>query len=77
MECSDVTLFYHDYIYLSRLLSPLRVPDDFPDMTVGVLKITGVATPKRVLGWFYDDRTGVLGLSHDPIDNSSSMDQGL
>src|SRR5262245_54069338 len=52
----------------SILRGPLRVPRHLPEMTVGVLKIPSVPTPKRLLGWLDNDGASVPRLRHDRID---------
>src|SRR3989338_2927686 len=47
---------------------PLRVPCNFPQVTIGVLEIACVTAPKSVLGRFYDNSPSILSLLHHLID---------
>src|SRR5215207_3275583 len=44
------------------------VPDDFPDMTVRISEIAGVATEESVAGGVSDGCSGPCCLSHDVVD---------
>src|SRR2546422_2489172 len=45
----------------------LRIPHDFPQMAIGVLKVAGVPTPERVLCGLGDSRARLFCLLHDRI----------
>ena len=45
----------------------LGIPYDLPYMPIGILKITGVATPECLFGRLYDSSAGALRLRHDGI----------
>src|SRR5690349_20605292 len=45
----------------------LGIPNDFPEVTIWVLEITGVATKKRVLCRLYDRGARASGLLHDVV----------
>src|SRR5688572_789842 len=51
-----------------------RVPRDFPQVTVRILEIPGVAAPESVGSWLHDRRAGVARLIHDRIDFVSGRD---
>src|SRR5690606_17901743 len=46
----------------------LRIPDDFPQVRVGIRKVTGVTAPERLRGSLDDRRAGTLRLCHDLVD---------
>src|SRR5262245_50440485 len=47
--------------------SPLRVPCDLPQMLVGILEVTGIAAPERVVGRLHDRCSRCLRLLHDRV----------
>ena len=46
---------------------PVRIPDDFPQVAIGIRKIAGIPAPKRILCRFDDGRTGLFRLLHHRI----------
>ena len=40
--------------YSSLRERPLRIPGNLPEMLIGILKVPGIAAPKRVAGWLDD-----------------------
>jgi hypothetical protein len=51
-----------------RLIRPHRIPDSLPQMPIRILEVSGITTPKSVVGWLDDDRPGNNCLGHDGID---------
>lgn len=49
------------------LILPSRIPDNFPQMAVGVLEITRIPAPKRVVRRQGDGGAGLFGFLHDPV----------
>lgn len=51
----------------------LWVPHDLPKVTIGVAKVSGVATPERLLGRFDDLGAGRTSCFHHAIDLGTSV----
>src|SRR5690606_18118512 len=57
----------HTRFVREQLLQPLRIPDNFPDMAVRVLKIAGIAAPESVVRRLDDGSTRGGGGRHHSI----------
>src|SRR4051794_31321707 len=51
------------------------VPDDFPEVSVGVAEVAGVDAPRAIVGLARTSRAGFLGLGQEHIHLSSVFDQ--
>jgi len=55
-------------IYASISDYPLWIPDDLPEMLIGILKVAGVTAPEGVVSRLHDNGTSFLSMLHHRVD---------
>jgi hypothetical protein len=55
--------------------APMRIPGDFPEVTVRVLKVTRIAAPKAIPRRVHDRGPRRLGLFHDSVHLGLRVDE--
>src|SRR5205823_748122 len=69
------TEFWHPHRWSLRGVFGRRVPDDLPEVSVGVAEVAGVDPPRAIVGSSRESRAGLFGLGQQRIDLGSALDE--